>query len=646
MDRYSLKTSRALRKVSCTLSLVLGLAGALLPASVNAQEQSLTWARVDFIRNRVQLVPKDQQGRRANVSDVLSVGDALRTARASRAEIRFNDDSLARIGERATFRFTPNTRNFQLSDGTVLLLIPPGRGRSTIQTPNAVTGIQGSALFVRYIPETDTTIVGALTNNPNGPMVLFNRDGTEQQALRANEIGVIQGDQITELYEFDGTLFWQSSGLAEGFNYLSNSSTGSDALDGVRQEIREAISSQGRISGDRVLTNPDNFANTDSPEGSAEADSTPAPEIEFEDSPAQDYLESSTEAVDESSLEVGVNNSLVPATDEEEDLVAETTEDSTDSSALDPSESESTTEEDLADGADGDVASDPVDDGNMSSGSVTSGVTSSDSEVTSSDGSAEGTGAETTVSEDVVTEDTAAGTQTPGTDGIDSDGSGADTVDSVEGDNEPVIEVTEDIVEPDGAGNATVPDVDIVTDDVDVEAGSETTPPALSVSEDLTSGQSGSVDEVPGNTEVESVSDSGTALGTPLPAPLEADVPSTEPVGESQSETVLGVPAFPEGEIPDSSALETSLPDANLSESTVPDINAVEVNDVATPRGDATVADSLIEISDPIQSQPIEMMMGEDMDMADPMDSDDMESTQTVTPETTVGDPIVGSDAP
>ncbi|MEO1622165.1 MAG: FecR domain-containing protein [Cyanobacteria bacterium J06632_3] len=313
------------------------------------EPEALTWARVDFIRNRVQLVPQQQRGRRARISDILSVGDSLRTARASRAELRFNDGSLARIGERATFRFTPNTRNFQLSNGTVLLLIPPGRGRSTIQTPNAVTGIQGSALFVRYIPETDTTIVGALTDNAEGPMVLFNRDGTEQQALRANEIGVIEGDQITELYQFDGALFWQSSGLAEGFNYLTDSSsTGSDALDGVRQEIRDALASQRPLNNEGVITNPDSFSRPDSDEppttpgvtpsvgpstGSAspstsemtttpgsqgvdsdlELDNTEEPALEFQDSPAQEYLQGDNGPLNEEELGIGVNNSLTPS---------------------------------------------------------------------------------------------------------------------------------------------------------------------------------------------------------------------------------------------------------------------------------------------------------------------------------------------
>ena len=90
-----------------------------MPRPADAQS-ALTWARVELTRNQVQLFTNGQS-RRARVSDVLGIGDALTTARRARAELRFNDGSLARIGESAVFQFTPNTRNFRLSNGTVLL---------------------------------------------------------------------------------------------------------------------------------------------------------------------------------------------------------------------------------------------------------------------------------------------------------------------------------------------------------------------------------------------------------------------------------------------------------------------------------------------------------------------------------------------
>ena len=181
------------RSIMLLTGLIWGASLAILPDQANAQV-ALTQAEVEALRNRVQLILRGNSPRPARVSDVMGLGDVLRTAAASRAQLRFNDGSLARIGEQATFSFAPNTRNFQLSNGTVLLLIPPGRGRSNVSTPNAAAGIQGSVLFVRYIPQTNTTIIGALTNNPAGPMVAFNQDGSQQQPLYAGEMVVVEND--------------------------------------------------------------------------------------------------------------------------------------------------------------------------------------------------------------------------------------------------------------------------------------------------------------------------------------------------------------------------------------------------------------------------------------------------------------------
>ncbi|MEM1251298.1 MAG: FecR domain-containing protein [Cyanobacteria bacterium P01_H01_bin.21] len=253
-------------------SLLLGAAfifGFPVPALA---QTSLTWAKVERLRNRVHLIPRSSDARLARVADVMSIGDSLRTSSSSRAELRFNDGSLARVGEQATFRFTPNTRNFQLSNGTVLLLIPPGRGRTTIQTPNAVTGIQGSALFVRAGCLTDLTadgycdspmtLVGALTNNPAGAMMAYNHSGSEQQPLSAGEMVVIENDVITQLHEFDLRTFYETSGLVEGLQLDSPTppETLSEDLRGVWQEIQDALELQGDFddsdSSQEVVINP------------------------------------------------------------------------------------------------------------------------------------------------------------------------------------------------------------------------------------------------------------------------------------------------------------------------------------------------------------------------------------------------------
>lgn len=263
-----------MRKVSARwCSLLLGTSFLLGTPSGAVAQTSLTWAKVESLRNRVHLIPSGNNARLARVADVMSIGDALRTAASARAELRFNDGSLARVGEQATFRFTPDTRNFQLSNGTVLLLIPPGRGRTTIQTPNAVTGIQGSALFVRVrclaeltsegYCSSPVTFVGALTNNPAGAMVAYNENGSQRQPIHAGEMVIVEDGNISQRLEFDLRTFYETSGLAAGLALDSTTPPAelSDELQEVWQEIQDALELQGdfdnRGSTEDVVENPD-----------------------------------------------------------------------------------------------------------------------------------------------------------------------------------------------------------------------------------------------------------------------------------------------------------------------------------------------------------------------------------------------------
>ncbi|MFM6005522.1 MAG: iron dicitrate transport regulator FecR, partial [Sphaerospermopsis kisseleviana] len=89
----------------------------------------LTKAQIEKLNNIVQFIPKENFNKRpARQLDIITPGDGVSTGRSSLADLRFNDGSLARLGEQAVFKFVPKERNFQLSNGTVLLLIPPGPG--------------------------------------------------------------------------------------------------------------------------------------------------------------------------------------------------------------------------------------------------------------------------------------------------------------------------------------------------------------------------------------------------------------------------------------------------------------------------------------------------------------------------------------
>jgi acrosin len=216
----------------------------------------LTRAEIQDLRNLVQLIPRNSPKKRpARKSDAMIPGDGLSTGRASLADLRFNDGSLARVGEQAVFQFLPRTRNFSLKNGTVLLLIPPGRGQTRIQTPNAAAAIRGSALFVRYDETTETTIVGALTDSG---IEVSNKQASQSQVLEAGQLMVIVKGKFQGLYDFDLRNFYETSDLVRGLDLTRQNlaPTPDPAIASVQAETAAAVATQTPIKGEGVLENP------------------------------------------------------------------------------------------------------------------------------------------------------------------------------------------------------------------------------------------------------------------------------------------------------------------------------------------------------------------------------------------------------
>ncbi|NMG09413.1 FecR family protein, partial [Brasilonema sp. UFV-L1] len=239
------------------LLLVISFWGVVvLPVPKQASATTpLTLAVIQNLRNLVQLIPQYKPKRQAYTSDAMSPGDGLSTGRSALADLRFNDGSLARIGEEAVFRFLPKTRNFRLSNGTVVLLIPPGRGQTRINTPNAAAAIRGSALFVRYDEQTDTTIVGALTNSG---IQISNKDASQKRELKAGQLIIIVKGKFIALYDFDLRTFYETSALVQDLNLtLKHGMPSPDpAIASVQAETAAAVAAQSPIVSQTVLENP------------------------------------------------------------------------------------------------------------------------------------------------------------------------------------------------------------------------------------------------------------------------------------------------------------------------------------------------------------------------------------------------------
>ncbi len=221
-----------------------------------AQQDLLTRAEVYKLLNQVQLLLRDKPPRNAKKADVLVPLDALQTKTRSRAELLFNEGSLARIGSSATFRFKPGTRRFELpggvykaetifelQNGTALVLTPSGSTGTTIETPQSRIDViaaapppgsdilpptaTSGAVVVTHNGATNTTQAFNLTNLP---VTITNLNGTQSQTLQAGQTvtvnnGVIgpAGQTVTvnngvigPVQTFDLQKFYQTSQLAAG----------------------------------------------------------------------------------------------------------------------------------------------------------------------------------------------------------------------------------------------------------------------------------------------------------------------------------------------------------------------------------------------------------------------------------------------
>ncbi|MBD2561059.1 FecR domain-containing protein [Nostoc linckia FACHB-391] len=310
--------------------LVIGLWGVIvlpLPNRVSAITP-LTRAEIQNLRNMVQLIPKDKLKKRpARKLDAMIPGDGLSTGRASLADLRFNDGSLARIGEQALFQFLPKTRDFKLSNGTVLLLIPPGKGQTRIQTPNAAAAIRGSALFVRYDQQTDTTIVGALTNSG---IEVSNKEASETQVLEAGQMVIIVKGKFERLYDFDLRNFYETSQLVRelDLNRQSPVPTPDPAITSVQAETAAALEAQPPIKGEGVIENPSFVQLTPTPDTPTETkpdtptETTPVTSTEKKpDTPTKTTPVTSTEAKPDTSTKT----TPVTSTEKKPDTPTKTT---------------------------------------------------------------------------------------------------------------------------------------------------------------------------------------------------------------------------------------------------------------------------------------------------------------------------------
>ena len=100
-------------------------------------------ARVTQIVRDVKVLPSRATARPASINEMVSQGTGVRTGTESRAELTFNDSSLARLGANTVFSFEQGARDLNLSSGAALICVPPEAGTVRVIAPAISAAISG-----------------------------------------------------------------------------------------------------------------------------------------------------------------------------------------------------------------------------------------------------------------------------------------------------------------------------------------------------------------------------------------------------------------------------------------------------------------------------------------------------------------------
>lgn len=117
--------------------------------------QTLDRATITYIQNDVAVadvkVLNSDNGQikksAATLNQPVTRDNAIITGDKSRVELKFNDGSIARLGQFSVFSFKEGTRDLNLKQGSVLLNVPKGMGRTNIKAAAVTAAITGTTVL-------------------------------------------------------------------------------------------------------------------------------------------------------------------------------------------------------------------------------------------------------------------------------------------------------------------------------------------------------------------------------------------------------------------------------------------------------------------------------------------------------------------
>ena len=167
------------------------------------------------IINDVRIFQPSASAKKAKVGDVIKSKTTLQTGRRSRSELRFQDNTLTRVGANSIFSFERGTRDLHLEQGTILLTVPKNAGGARIRTATVTAAVTGTSIMMEYFPKTGVKIIvleGSLVTWPQ-------REGRKgaRKTLRAGQMIILNAHdtRMPKPVNIDLARLVKTSGLAD-----------------------------------------------------------------------------------------------------------------------------------------------------------------------------------------------------------------------------------------------------------------------------------------------------------------------------------------------------------------------------------------------------------------------------------------------
>ncbi len=139
---------------NCVAAAILLIARQVLAADEPKKE-----ARVTQIIRDVELLLSKATPRPAAVEDKVREDTAVQTGIDSRAELTFADLTITRLGETTIFSFNAASRDFELSNGSILLWVSKNSGAARIRARAVTVGLTGTTVIFQSSPAGHSRLV-------------------------------------------------------------------------------------------------------------------------------------------------------------------------------------------------------------------------------------------------------------------------------------------------------------------------------------------------------------------------------------------------------------------------------------------------------------------------------------------------------